>query len=104
MTGNFLCNSKTHPRFAPMTAASLLQLEDSLLNSSTPSLSRTSSGYFSPYESDGDNPLNQENQVQEYHMNSKNEYVCMTCGKTFQKLVGLRSHEVTHAGTICVDV
>ena len=86
------------PQFAPMTAASLLALEDSFLNSPGPgsSLSRRSSGYYSPGESDNENLTDNA----DYTVNSNNEFVCGACGKGFQKLVGLRSHEVTHLGII----
>jgi hypothetical protein len=85
------------PQFAPITAASLLALEDTLMNTPAPgsALSVASSGYYSQGESDNENLIDNA----EYSLNASNEFCCGICGKGFAKLVGLRSHEVTHIGT-----
>jgi hypothetical protein len=73
-------------------------LEDSLLNSTGlgSTLSVGSSGNFSQGESDNENFV--ENS--DYSMNPNDEFECGTCKKVFSKLVGLRSHEITHLGTV----
>ncbi|KAJ3360335.1 hypothetical protein HDU91_004660 [Kappamyces sp. JEL0680] len=82
--------------FVPMNAASLLAAEDSFLNS--PTLSRKSSGYFSPYEDDyGAGEMNSLSLDSAVEPNANNEYVCGECNRTFNKLVALRSHEVVHS-------